>query len=63
MDRQLRGKLEARGNSSSHHEEYFDTPYGMKEAVVLAGIFHLLWTARCSTGLNGLDLGQMKDKG
>ena len=30
---------------------------------VLAGIFHLLRTVRCSTGLNGSDPKQMKDRG
>ena len=30
---------------------------------LLAGIFHLLRTARCSTGLNGSYLEQMKDRG
>ena len=30
---------------------------------LLAGIFHLLQTVRCSTGLNGSDPEQMKDKG
>ena len=31
--------------------------------LVLAGIFHLLWIVRCSTGLNGSDPEQMKDRG
>ena len=30
---------------------------------LLAGIFHLLQIARCSTGLNGLDLEQIEDRG
>ena len=30
---------------------------------LLAGIFHLLWTARCSAGLNGSDLEQIEDRG
>ena len=30
---------------------------------LLARIFHLLWTVRYSTGLNGSDPEQMKDKG
>ena len=31
--------------------------------LLLAGIFHLLWIARCSTGLNGLDPEQIEDRG
>ena len=31
--------------------------------LLLAGIFHLLQIARCSTGLNGLDPEQIEDRG
>ena len=30
---------------------------------LLAGIFHLLRTTRCSTGLNGSNLEQIEDRG
>ena len=32
-------------------------------SALLAGIFHLIWIVKCSTGLNGSDPKQMKDKG
>ena len=34
-----------------------------EECKLLARIFHLLWTARCSTGLNGLDPEQIDPRG
>ena len=39
-----------------------DTPFYWDERV-LAGIFHVMWTTRCSIGLNGSDLEKIEDRG
>ena len=39
------------------------TCIGIMGGVLIAGIFHLLRTARCSTGLNGSDLEQIDHRG